>query len=52
MIQLLASTNCGSSMIMTDPKGELFDLHSKAHNSFLESCKSSSRSLTDVFFLF
>lgn len=28
MIQLLASTNCGSSMIMTDPKGELFDLHS------------------------
>ncbi len=29
MIQLLAATNCGSSMIMTDPKGELFDLHSK-----------------------
>ena len=28
MIQLIASTNCGSSMIMTDPKGELFDLHS------------------------
>ncbi len=28
MIQLLASTNCGSSMIMTDPKGELFNLHS------------------------
>ena len=29
MIQLLGATNCGSSMIMTDPKGELFDLHSK-----------------------
>ncbi len=29
MIQLLAATNCGSSMIMTDPKGELFDLHSR-----------------------
>lgn len=29
MIQLLASTNCGSSMIMTDPKGELFDMHSQ-----------------------
>lgn len=29
MIQLLASTSCGSSMIMSDPKGELFDLHSK-----------------------
>ena len=29
MIQLLASTSAGSSMIMTDPKGELFDLHSK-----------------------
>ena len=29
MIQLLATTNCGSSMIITDPKGELFDLHSK-----------------------
>ncbi len=28
MIQLLASTNAGSSMIMTDPKGELFQLHS------------------------
>ncbi|MCQ2561251.1 MAG: type IV secretory system conjugative DNA transfer family protein, partial [Clostridia bacterium] len=33
MIQLLGATNCGSSMIMTDPKGELFDLHSK----FLQS---------------
>ena len=33
MIQLLASTNAGSSMIMTDPKGELFSLHSK----YLES---------------
>jgi len=29
MIQLLASTAAGSSMIMTDPKGELFDLHSQ-----------------------
>ena len=29
MIQLIAATNCGSSMIMTDPKGELFDLHSQ-----------------------
>ncbi len=29
MIQLLAATSAGSSMIMTDPKGELFDLHSK-----------------------
>ncbi len=29
MIQLIATTNCGSSMIMTDPKGELFDLHSQ-----------------------
>ena len=29
MIQLLASTQAGSSMIMTDPKGELFSLHSK-----------------------
>lgn len=29
MIQLLAATKCGSSMIMTDPKGELFSLHSK-----------------------
>ena len=28
MIQLLAATSCGSSMIMSDPKGELFDLHS------------------------
>ena len=28
MIQCIAATNCGSSMIMTDPKGELFDLHS------------------------
>ena len=28
MIQLLAATGCGSSMIITDPKGELFDLHS------------------------
>ena len=28
MIQLIAATECGSSMIMTDPKGELFDLHS------------------------
>ena len=29
MIQLLAATGAGSSMIMTDPKGELFDLHSQ-----------------------
>ena len=29
MIQCIAATNCGSSMVMTDPKGELFDLHSK-----------------------
>ena len=29
MIQLLAATACGSSMIMTDPKGELFSLHSQ-----------------------
>jgi type IV secretion system protein VirD4 len=29
MIQILASTKAGSSMIMTDPKGELFSLHSK-----------------------
>ena len=29
MIQLLGATNCGSSMIMTDPKGELFSMHSK-----------------------
>ena len=28
MIQCIGATNCGSSMIMTDPKGELFDLHS------------------------
>jgi len=27
MIQLLAASSCKSSMIMTDPKGELFDLH-------------------------
>ena len=33
MIQLLGATNCGSSMIMTDPKGELFAMHSK----FLQS---------------
>ena len=33
MIQLIGATNCGSSMIMTDPKGELFDLHS----NFLKS---------------
>ena len=29
MIQLIAASQKGSSMIMTDPKGELFDLHSK-----------------------
>ena len=29
MIQLLASTKAGSSMVITDPKGELFSLHSK-----------------------
>ncbi len=29
MIQLIGATNCGSSMIMTDPKGELFSLHSE-----------------------
>lgn len=29
MIQILASTKAGSSMIITDPKGELFSLHSK-----------------------
>lgn len=29
MIQLLGAAGKGSSMIMTDPKGELFDLHSK-----------------------
>ncbi len=29
MIQLIGATSSGSSMVMTDPKGELFDLHSK-----------------------
>ena len=29
MIQLLAATKAGSSMVITDPKGELFDLHSR-----------------------
>ena len=29
MIQLLGASAAGSSMIMTDPKGELFSLHSK-----------------------
>ena len=29
MIQLLGATNAGSSMVITDPKGELFALHSK-----------------------
>ena len=29
MIQLIGATSGGSSMVMTDPKGELFDLHSK-----------------------
>ena len=29
MIQLLAATNAGSSMVITDPKGELFSMHSK-----------------------
>lgn len=29
MIQLLASTSAGSSMVITDPKGELFSLHSQ-----------------------
>ena len=29
MIQILGATSGGSSMIMTDPKGELFSLHSK-----------------------
>ncbi len=29
MIQLLAATKAGSSMVITDPKGELFQLHSK-----------------------
>lgn len=33
MIQVLGATSAGSSMIMTDPKGELFSLHSK----FLQS---------------
>ena len=33
MIQILASTAAGSSMVITDPKGELFMLHSK----FLQS---------------
>ncbi len=34
MIQILATTKAGSSMIMTDPKGELFSLHSK----YLKDC--------------
>lgn len=29
MIQLIGAADCGSSMIMTDPKGELFSLHSQ-----------------------
>lgn len=29
MIQIISETAAGSSMIMTDPKGELFSLHSK-----------------------
>ena len=29
MIQILAATKAGSSMVITDPKGELFGLHSK-----------------------
>lgn len=29
MIQILATTKAGSSMVITDPKGELFALHSK-----------------------
>lgn len=29
MIQLLGSSSAGSSMVITDPKGELFSLHSK-----------------------
>ena len=33
MIQLLAATKAGSSMVITDPKGELFMLHSKYLNS-------------------
>lgn len=32
MIQLLGASNCGSSMIISDPKGELFSLHSKFLN--------------------
>lgn len=28
MIQLLGAADCSSSMVITDPKGELFDLHS------------------------
>ena len=28
MIQILSATNAGSSMVITDPKGELFSLHS------------------------
>ncbi len=28
MIQILSATNAGSSMVITDPKGELFNLHS------------------------
>ena len=28
MIQILGASDAGSSMIMTDPKGELFQLHS------------------------
>lgn len=29
MIQIIGATSAGSSMIMTDPKGELFSLHSR-----------------------
>ena len=29
MIQILAATKAGSSMVITDPKGELFQMHSK-----------------------
>lgn len=29
MVQILATTGAGSSMVLTDPKGELFSLHSK-----------------------
>ena len=29
MIQILGATNAGSSMIITDPKGELFSMHSQ-----------------------